>query len=632
MPDTICVVVEWVGTPEARWSSLYGDVLTRLDAAIWGASENLRIFPNSDFAKDLQFTELERILQRPEQRRRGLLVSLRSRDGRARDAAGGEMPDPKIHDEDFDEDDIAAMNPPRGPMSRPEVEVVLPPNGGDTTWLSLNFYGIGAGGAEKKRGEAPLVRELTNLINIGGALGLGQRAEGREWRIIGVTPDWRLAGGQDDETTPGPGALPEQAPDVKSGRFGFGDKAAAEIAGGTGEGVVVAVLDTSPQKKRVSEAAADSRGNWLLKKVNERVDIDGPLSIHPHHFLRRLPHAVVKWHAPFTPSKKGHRLKYKMPDHGLFAAGIIQSIAPQAEIHLIRVLSDFGVGTVQILASTLMKLPNAFLRNEDGTDNGKKLVINLSLMVDLPPGVSICGATRRSAQPPSVEFMNYWFPKTAASGMWTNENEIEAILKKNKNAEVREGIKLTHVSLQSLTEWLSAGPSAGQDLAANDRRKRILCVAASGNDALGADARPQTRLPARYDNVLGVASVTTTGAPSSFSNRGDELDMGNGVAVPGGNAMMPSTGGPPVIDREAVTGIFSRRELPFDRGLNEKGWVRWAGTSFATPTISGIAALIWSMDRNRNLSPTEIIATITGAKNGDAAELACPWILAYQEP
>jgi len=31
-----------------------------------------------------------------------------------------------------------------------------------------------------------------------------------------------------------------------------------------------------------------------------------------------------------------------MADHGLFVAGIIHSIAPQASLHLIRVLNDFG--------------------------------------------------------------------------------------------------------------------------------------------------------------------------------------------------------------------------------------------------------------------------------------------------
>jgi hypothetical protein len=38
---------------------------------------------------------------------------------------------------------------------------------------------------------------------------------------------------------------------------------------------------------------------------------------------------------------------YRMTDHGLFVAGIIHTIAPQAELHLIEVLNPYGVGDLE---------------------------------------------------------------------------------------------------------------------------------------------------------------------------------------------------------------------------------------------------------------------------------------------
>ena len=45
--------------------------------------------------------------------------------------------------------------------------------------------------------------------------------------------------------------------------------------------------------------------------------------------------------------------EYPMPDHGLFVAGIIHSIAPKAQIHLIEGLNTYGVGTFETFANAI---------------------------------------------------------------------------------------------------------------------------------------------------------------------------------------------------------------------------------------------------------------------------------------
>ncbi|MGH2351178.1 MAG: S8 family serine peptidase, partial [Chloroflexota bacterium] len=59
------------------------------------------------------------------------------------------------------------------------------------------------------------------------------------------------------------------------------------------------------------------------------------------------------------------------------------------------------------------------------------------------------------------------------------------------------------------------------------------------------------------------------------------------------------------------------------------GWGYWAGTSFATPIISAIAASVWSAEPG--IDPPEVIKRVVGFNSG-AAQLGCPVIETRQEP
>ena len=565
----------------------YEAVRRGLNDTLTLAAANEEAFEASHFSADLRFGALKERLRR---------------------AGGGELL------QALDRSRWAARTdaPPHGESGAlPDRSFVLASSRDATESTALHFYQLaGTDGRGRGAGDDPVVRELVTFLNVSGAVGLAGEADAGPWRIVAATPNWLLAGAYEDETDGGPGAKPEPG-DARSGRFRFTDsELAAQIAKGGGNGVVVAVLDTCPTKEQVRAAAGDGRGNWLLRSVAEHVEIDGPLSISRRYFSNRLPATAAQWRVPL-PAPAGSDGQFEMPDHGLFAAGIIHSLVPQAEVHLIRVLGDNGSGDLLALTSTLSKLPAALLRDASGRENGKRLVVNMSLMASLPPGVSVEARSPRGDVPPSKEFLDFWLPATSAG---KSEAELAALLAKPENAAVAASIKRTHVSLQHAVSAL----------------RGALLVGAAGNDALGRTSHPATRLPARYDDVLGVGAVRRNGQEARYSNRGDEQAMGDGIATFGGDARLAAPDAPPVVEGEWVTGVFSADQFPFGGGANRTGWARWAGTSFATPIISGIAASVWGSQPA--LTPPAVMQKVIDFRHGANATLACPWIQADQEP
>jgi subtilisin family serine protease len=93
-------------------------------------------------------------------------------------------------------------------------------------------------------------------------------------------------------------------------------------------------------------------------------------------------------------------------------------------------------------------------------------------------------------------------------------------------------------------------------------------VSASGNDNGG-----NVSYPAAYDSVIAVSAIEKNGSVADFSNIGPEVEL----VAPGVNIL--ST-------------------------YKEDGYASIAGTSMATPHVSGVVALLLSADDT--LSPEEV--------------------------
>jgi serine protease len=121
----------------------------------------------------------------------------------------------------------------------------------------------------------------------------------------------------------------------------------------------------------------------------------------------------------------------------------------------------------------------------------------------------------------------------------------------------------------------------------------VLIVASAGNEGGGVDA------PGNCSGVLGVAGLRNVGTKVAYSSYGSEV----GVSAPAGNCVNAS--GPCLrsIDTTTNSGLTVATTNNYTDEYNYN-----VGTSFSAPIVSGIAALMRSV--NANLTPAQLIARI----------------------
>ena len=265
---------------------------------------------------------------------------------------------------------------------------------------------------------------------------------------------------------------------------------------------------------------------------------------------------------------------YHMPDHGLFVAGLIHSMAPHAALSYQPVLDDLGVGDLSLLLIGLKRVLDN--KPEDALQ-----IINLSLGF-IPHPARLPAAWYGLPRPNDAQYVY-----------------SDALFEQNRNAR---WVSTNREHVDTTVDLLQKGL---RELARYLRLNNCLVVAAVGNDSLdeveAGQMRMQPRLPARFQSVLGVAATTgNPDRPAPYSNLGEESELGDHVATFGGSITSHSQ------PEDGVIGIYAG---DFPNGKkNETGWAYWSGTSFATGIVSGVAANVWA--NSPELSAADVLAEL----------------------
>ncbi len=505
------------------------------------------------------------------------------------------------------------------------------------------------------RQRSEVVRELVTLFNADVAFSTDDAGAELRSRVLAVVPNYLSAAAQDWETEPSPGCRPEPvlpqhlpSPGVGQWRYRFDNICLQDLVlRARGDGapeteVVVAVLDTCPTPERVTKfpggGGQPPRDNLLYQSLlgaagSGQIVLDataGSVPALPQDYLRNVMVNHNGEPAAADPADPAHNALVDISDHGLFATGIVHDIAPRARIRLIRVLNDYGAGDSQVLLATLA----ALLGDEDSAPHraapagrqpqpGRRPAPG-----DRPPALLVPRGLPAPEGPPGAG------PGPGDQSRPGHRQLLTTL--PSPGPEVLRMLELLHLDLQETIAVL--------------RDQGALVVAAAGNEnrppaQVGQTLPPpEPCWPARFDQVLGVAAVQGNQTAATYSNRGDVVTLENGLGVYGGEARPPAPGEPPRIpipgpgrgrplEADAVRGLYSAPALA--AGKNETGWALWAGTSFAAPVITGLAADLWA--EHPELTPRQVIewlrhhAALLGPPSDPDGPLDAATILARQE-
>ena len=139
---------------------------------------------------------------------------------------------------------------------------------------------------------------------------------------------------------------------------------------------------------------------------------------------------------------------------------------------------------------------------------------------------------------------------------------------------VERGARVINVSVD-----IEMDPHVVADAIDFAKANDVVVVAAAGNSGL-----PDVVFPARYSEVVAVAATDADGVVAPFSNFGSAIDL-------------------------SAPGVAMLGAVPAE--LNASGTALWSGTSFATPLVSGVAALLCAVDPG--LRPEEVLQRLQAA-------------------
>lgn len=149
----------------------------------------------------------------------------------------------------------------------------------------------------------------------------------------------------------------------------------------------------------------------------------------------------------------------------------------------------------------------------------------------------------------------------------------------------------------------SEAPNPAQESLITDLQSaypNLVLVAAAGNET-----SPDLGYPASFPGIIAVGAIGVNGNRASYSNFGRRID----VVAPGGDSNVD--GGVLTLSGVGVNGFWQNKpEQPTDTNFasfpDRRGYyVTTTGTSFASPAVAGVIALMKSADPQRKLTAAQ---------------------------
>lgn len=393
----------------------------------------------------------------------------------------------------------------------------------------------------------------------------GWHGGGSPWTQNGV---WAQPGGGLG-TSDIKGFLNQWAFDEKSGIALF-DGSGKRSTPAQGKGVVIGVFDTSPLTE--NEVPKSLFASVFGESLTGQESGQGQLHVHdaqPQNMPdcpgrdRTMPRLV--------------RETYDLSSHGLFVASLAHAVAPQSDIYLVRVLEDDACGD---LATILRGLD--WFQTQMTQQAGQpldKTVVNLSLGLNRPDAA-------------------------VAESLGLPSDPVVRTLQAKIQDMINQGVTV---------------------------------VAAAGNDSFDQPGAGEAEIPARDEGVIGVAASTAGGVRGCFSNAGK-------IAAPGGDGVGPDllpsdkrvdAEGMPLCDVPGqIPAAAGQPPVPSDPWVCERdgtacvvglvwrngkpAFSYWVGTSFATPMVSGLAALAIETQPAALTVPQMITRGVTAVDDGES--------------
>ena len=443
---------------------------------------------------------------------------------------------------------------------------------------------------------------------------------GKPYQVLAALPNWFSGAQQGRPTgTGGPGGLPVQAQAVQPLTF-TGDTPSAILSKlgipATQKGssteipdhINIYILDTVPNKDGINTkcsryGSSAEAGELVQLLFGNCADFDDsqPNELHwgDRFSIYYDPTLDPNFSDNFVPSHH-----YDMRDHGLFIASLIAQQypvfyanmiqgqnPPPLKIHLIQVLSNYGVGSTDSMLKGLAKA----LEIQNRPENMKSpSLVNCSWVLSAPCHMA--------------HLVNPFDDNLVLSPL---ESHLMGHLNVAKGSVA---VGVTHII--DFIEYLRGLRALHEQFALLRDTTQALLFACAGNDGHWGHARANARLPAAYTEVIGVTALSEPHGQktSSYANIADEpSNVGyaiwggendqNGVTVGTDTVYFTDPGNSPV-------GLYFNDAFPNELGeenagagnphggSNTTGLAHWAGTSFATPlvaaTFAASLALKWT--------------------------------------